>query len=91
MQNAVGNTDAQHEERHSLAFPALAARDPGAIALRVGTPPAEISIQPLGRNGGKAIARELADLREPFPWVQLEFQPLGSLRLGLFYYRFRHK
>src|SRR5208283_766875 len=41
-QKAVGNSNAEHEERQGTPYAALATHDAGAVALRVNSPPAEV-------------------------------------------------
>ncbi len=82
-QQTVGQRDAQHEVRRSLAFPALAAHGPRAVSLGVNSPPPEIGAQPFRENRIAAIAREFADFFDGFPRILGVLQALGSLRLGL--------
>src|SRR5262249_15236076 len=60
-QQAVGNANTDHEISHRFAFTIFAADHAEAVALSIDTPRPEIRAQPLGRDGGKADARELLD------------------------------
>src|SRR5215472_12310141 len=83
VEQSVGNANAQHEEGKRLAFAATASDHPGAVPLGVDTPPAEVSAEPFGRDGGEAFPRESADFVEREPRVLFPLQTLHSLRFAL--------
>ena len=83
LEQAVGNTDAEHEVGQGLAFAALSADNARAIPLRVNAPPAEIRAQPLGGDRLKSLAREPTDFFEALPGILFPLQPLDSLRFRL--------
>src|SRR5215470_3989405 len=70
---------------HRLALTARAPDRAHAVALGVDPPPAEVRVEPLGRNGLPPLPRETLDLRVSRPGIQLALEPLGSLRLRLLY------
>src|SRR5919201_1492509 len=76
LEQAIGNSNPDHEVRDRLPFPALAARNAYSITLGVDAPPAEIRPDPLGRNGLKSLACEAADVLQSFPWVLFALQAL---------------
>src|SRR5262252_3979315 len=70
---------------HRLALTARAPDRAHAVALGVDPPPAEVRVEPFGRNGLPPLSRETLDLRVGRPGIQLALEPLGSLRLRLLY------
>src|SRR5215470_9038217 len=70
---------------HRLALTARAPDCAHAVALGVDPPPAEVRVEPFGRNGLPSLTRETLDLRVSRPGIELALEPLGSLRLRLLY------
>src|ERR1700727_1019176 len=78
----MGYPDPQHEKWQRASLAALASDHARAIALRVNSPPAEISANPLGRNRIEALSRKTANFGETLPRIQRAFPALGLLCLG---------
>src|SRR6185437_9817406 len=85
LQQAVGRADAHHEVFGHEAFAALAADGADAVALGVGSPPAEVGADPFGSNAIASFARELAHFVECLPGVLFALDALEALGLGFFY------
>lgn len=83
-EEAVGNADTNHEEWDGEAFATFAADDALAVALGVDAPGTEIRGEPFGRNGGVALASEIADFVEMEPGVLLALEALDALGFGFF-------
>src|SRR5205085_329597 len=84
LEDAVGDPNAHHEVRGASALAAGAADDARAIALRVDAPPAQIRLQPRGRNRLVPRAEIADDLAVGLPRVELALQSLRALRFRLF-------
>src|ERR1051326_9519444 len=89
--HAVRNPDAHHEPLQSAAFPALPTRYARAVALGVNAPPAEISADPFRRDRVESFAGKAADLVQSFPRIFRPLEALGTLCLGFFGCRCRHR
>src|SRR5208337_3055520 len=81
-EEAVGNADANHEERGGLTFSAGAADHPQAVALGVDAPGAKVGAEPLVGNRGVALTGELANFIEMVPGVFFAFEAFDALGFG---------
>ncbi len=81
-EQAVGNADAEHEERNGAAFATGAAGDASAIALGVDAPGAEVGGKPFKRDGIETEAGEIADFVEMVPSVFGALKALDTLGFG---------
>src|SRR5271156_1009006 len=84
VEQAVWDTDAHHEKRHSLSFTAGAADSSGTVALRIDAPPSKVCAEPFGRNRVVPLAGKAPYFREILPGIQRSFQPLDFLGFCFF-------
>src|ERR1035437_4719968 len=84
--NSVGNANAHHEPIGGQAFSTLAADGAYSIALRVDSPPFEVSRRPFRHDAGAASAGKLAYLVEGLPGVLLALEAFHALGFGFFYF-----
>ncbi len=89
-EQAIGNANADHEERDGEAFASFAAGDTLAVALGVDAPRTEIGAEPFGRNGGMALASEIADFVEMEPGIFFALEAFDALGFGFFDRDLRH-
>src|SRR6185312_17283081 len=83
--NPVRQAYPHHEVLGRQSFAAFAADRAYAVALRIDAPPFEVHARPLSRDGAASFARELANLLDVLPRIQLALQALQFLRLSLFH------
>src|SRR5260221_14442496 len=81
-QEAVGNSDANSDDRVRLAFAIVPADHAGAVALRVDAPGTKIRTQPFRWNRSVTLPRKPPDLIEMLPGILLPFQSLDALRFA---------
>src|SRR5262252_1680041 len=82
-EETVGNADTHEQMAYRLTLAARAPDRAHPVALGVDPPPAEIRVEPLGRNRIPSLTREALDLRVARPGIELALEPLRPLRLRL--------
>ena len=88
VEEAIGNANANHEERSGAAFAAGAAEDAQAITLGVNAPGTKIGGEPFSGNGGVTLAGEGANFVKMVPGIFFELEALDAL--GFAFFEFGH-